>query len=120
MGHVVNGYSAQKYKKFPISPPKQMRDFKDGINDKFNNTIWEDRDYGALPGKVRNINNPRPDQSERRQAKYLGKSKPTKRLNNRGQDARVNSEDFGVGPRNPDGSRYIHLKNRPSSHIRPS
>jgi hypothetical protein len=117
---VANPYTKQKYKKFPISPPKQMRDFKDGINDKFNNTIWEDRGYGALPGKVRNVDNPHPDSSERDQAKRMGRSTPTKRLNNRGQDARINSEDFGIGPRNPDGSRYINLKNRPSKLVRPS
>ena len=114
---MVNSYSRQKY---IVDRPKQNRDFRDGINDKFNATIFEDRNYGAIPGKSKTEKENPNWRTDRAQAYRSKLSKPTKRLARRGQDSPINSQDFGIGPRNPDGSKHIVPKNIPSSHIRPS
>jgi hypothetical protein len=95
---LVNSNSKQKYR---VDRPKQQRDFKDGINDKFNDTIWEDSKYGIPMGKERRIKNLTYSKSERKQALRNGKSKPSKRL-----------PDGTQSYKTPDGS--------PSKHIRPS
>jgi hypothetical protein len=98
---LANSNSKQKYK---VDRPKQVRDFKDGINDKFNNTIWEDSGYGMPRGSATNAPDKHPrwlDQSERKQAMRMGKSKPSRRL-----------PDGTQSYKTPDGS--------PSKHIRPS
>jgi hypothetical protein len=103
-----------------VDRPKQNVDFRDGINDKFNSTIFEDKNYGRIPGKVKKYSSDPNWRTERAQAYKSKLSKPTKRLARRGQDSPINSEDMGIGPRNPDGSKHIVPKNIPSSHVRPS
>jgi hypothetical protein len=95
---LANSYSKQKY---TVDRPKQQRDFKDGINDKFNDTIWEDSKYGLPMGKVRRVKNLTYSKSERKQALRNGQSKPSRRL-----------PDGTQSYKTPDGS--------PSKHIRPS
>lgn len=84
---------------------------KDGINDKFNSTIFDDYEYGKKKKQTQgNI-------GERAKAMSLGRSKPSKRLNAKGQDyATRDREHMG---RNPDGSKRIIPKNK-SSMVRPS
>jgi hypothetical protein len=86
--------------KYMVDRPKQVRDFKDGINDKFNDTIWEDSKYGLPMGKERRIKNLTYSKSERKQAYRNGKSKPSRRL--------------------PDGTQNYTSPTMSSKHIRPS
>lgn len=98
--------------KYQLTRPTQQRNFKDGINDKFNNTIFDDFNYGR-PDK----SSPLKQAGERAKAYRNGKTKPSRRLNPGGQDyATRDREHMG---RNPDGSKRLIPKNS-SPKVRPS
>lgn len=93
-------------------PKNRLTNPKDGINDKFNKTIYDDYAYGSDKEKL-----PMKHTGERAKALKLGRSKPSRRLSAQGQDyATRDKEHMG---RNPDGSKRIIPKNI-GPQIRPS
>lgn len=98
---------------------------RDGINDHLRDTIVDDYGYGNLNGQKnqRNIykQNTAPffkGSGEKQKAYDNKRTKPSKRLNDRGQDS-VTRDREHMGTRNPDGSKRIIPKNK-SSMVRPS
>lgn len=98
---------------------------KDGINDKFRDTIVDDYGYGNLsksnPDR-RNLytQNTAPffkGSGEKQKAFDNKITKPSKRLNARGQDS-VTRDREHMSTRNPDGSKRIIPKNK-SDRVRP-
>lgn len=85
---------------FPHNRPKQVRNFKDGINDHLTHTIFDDN-YPPM-GSTKNRPKDHPKwKGERERALRNGTSKPSRRL--------------------PDGTQsYKTPDGAPSKHIRPS
>lgn len=91
---------------------ERPRPIRDGINDKFQDTIVDDFNYG------RPKEQPYKGVKERQFAENNKRSKPSKRLNAKGQDYVTRDREY-MGGRNPDGSKRTIPKNI-GSMVRPS